>query len=185
MLEELSEDSQIRTKVAEWRKQFTGDSAMEQEVMSGSGLKAIPVWDKHNMFVTLSSTEALDIIEHFVSSKTNMLKLTNPGEAMRTINGMVDGDDVKTELMAYLLRRMGVGTQLPVGERTVASISEHVSQIGLDESGPGKKAVMEEFKILAKIMSPDIPEDRKKALLDGMGKRQDMSGFSKTSLAGA
>ena len=185
MLEELSEDSEIRTKVAEWRKQFTGDSAMEQEVMSGSGLKAIPVWDNSNMFVTLSSTEAIDIIEHFVSSKTNMLKLTNPGEAMRTINGMVDGDDVKTELMAYLLRRLGVGTQLPVGERTVASISEHVSQIGLDaESGPVKKAVMEEFKILAKIMSPDIPEDRKKALLAGMGKRQDMSGFNKNSVAG-
>jgi hypothetical protein len=136
------------------------------------------------MFVTLSSTEAIDIIEHFVSSKTNMLKLTSPSEAMRTINGMVDGDDVKTELMAYLLRRLGVGTQLPVGERTVGSISEHVSAIGLAESGPGKKAVMEEFKILAKIMSPDIPEDRKKALLKGMSGRQDMSGFSKTSVSG-
>jgi hypothetical protein len=157
---------------------------MEQEVMSGSGLKSIPVWDNQNMFVTLSSTEAIDIIEHFVSSKTNMLKLTSPGETMRTISGMVDGDDVKTELMAYLLRRLGVGTQLPVGERTVASISEHVSEIGLAESGPGKKAVMEEFKILAKIMSPDIPEDRKKALLSGMSGRQDMSGFSSTSVAG-
>jgi hypothetical protein len=183
-LEELSEDSQIRTKVAEWRKQFTGDSAMEQEVMSGTGLKSIPVWDENNMFVTLSSTEAIDVIEHFVSSKQNMLKLTNPGEAMREINGMLDGNDVKTELMAYLLRRLGVGTPLPVGERTVGSISEHVSQIGLDDSGPGKKAVMEEFKILAKIMSPDIPEDRKKSLLKGMAGRQDMSGFGKTSLAG-
>jgi hypothetical protein len=47
-----------------------------------------------------------------------------------------------------------------------------------------KKAVMEEFKILAKIMSPDIPEDRKKALMDGMSKRQDMSGFGPTSVAG-
>ena len=184
MLEELDEDSKIRTKIAEWRKQFTGDSAMEQEVMSGAGLRSIPVWDKNNMFVTLSSTEAIDILEHFVSSKTNMLKLTSPEETMRTINGMVDGNDVKTELMAYLLRRLGVGTSLNVGERTVASISEHVSQIGLDESGPGKKAVMEEFKILAKIMSPDIPEDRKKALLAGMSKRQDMSGFGSKSLAG-
>ncbi|KKL17785.1 hypothetical protein LCGC14_2482060, partial [marine sediment metagenome] len=42
MLEELTEDSEIRTKVAEWRKQFTGDSAMEQEVMSGAGLRSIP-----------------------------------------------------------------------------------------------------------------------------------------------
>jgi hypothetical protein len=184
MLEELTEDSEIRTKVAEWRKQFTGDSAMEQEVMSGAGLKAIPVWDENNMFVTLSSTEAIDILEYFVSTKANILKLTNPEETMRTINGMVDGNDVKTELMAYLLRRLGVGTQLPVGERTVASISEHVSEIGLAESGPGKKAVMEEFKILAKIMSPDIPEERKKALLSGMGKRQDMSRFSPTSVAG-
>jgi hypothetical protein len=185
MLEELTEDSEIRTKVAEWRKQFTGDSAMEQEVMSSQGLKSIPVWDEHNMFVTLSSTEALDVIEHFVSSKTNMLKLTNPCEAMRTISSMVDGDDVKTELMAYLLRRLGVGTPLPVGERTVGAISAHVSQIGLDaEYGPKKKAVMEEFKILARIMSPDIPEERKKALLSGMGKRQDMSGFGKSSLAG-
>ncbi len=184
MLEELDEDSKIRTKIAEWRKQFTGDSAMEQEVMSGAGLRSIPVWDKNNMFVTLSSTEAIDILEHFVSSKTNMLKLTSPEETMRTINGMVDGNDVKTELMAYLLRRLGVGTSLNVGERTVASISEHVSQIGLDESGPGKKAVMEELKILAKIMSPDIPEDRKKALLAGMSKRQDMSGFGSKSLAG-
>jgi len=184
MLEELTEDSEIRTKVSEWRKQFTGDSAMEQEVMSGTGLKSIPVWDEHNMFVTLSSTEALDVIEHFLSSKQNMLKLTNPAEAMRTIQGMLDGNDVKTELMAYLLRRMGVGTPLTVGERTVAAISEHVSSIGLAEKGPGKKAVMEEFKILAKIMSPDIPEDRKKALLEGMGGRQDMSGFNKSSLAG-
>jgi hypothetical protein len=184
MLEELTEDSEIRTKVAEWRKQFTGDSAMEQEVMSGAGLKAIPVWDENNMFVTLSSTEAIDILEYFVSTKANILKLTNPEETMRTINGMVDGNDVKTELMAYLLRRLGVGTQLPVGERTVASISEHVSEIGLAESGPGKKAVMEEFKILAKIMSPDIPEERKKALLSGMGGRQDMSRFSPTSVAG-
>ncbi len=185
MLEELQEDSQIRTKVAEWRKQFTGDSAMEQEVMSGEGLRSIPVWDEQNMFVTLSSTEAIDILEHFVSSKTNMLKLTSPEETMRTINGMVDGDDVKTELMAYLLRRLGVGTSLNVGERTVASISAHVSQIGLAaESGTKKKAVMEEFKILAKIMSPNIPEDRRKALLEGMRKRQDMSGFDKSSLAG-
>ena len=185
MMEELQEDSQIRTKVAEWRKQFTGDSAMEQEVMSGQGLKSIPVWDKRNMFVSLSSTEAIDILEHFVSSKQNMLKLTSPDETMRTISHLVDGNEVKTELMAYLLRRLGVGTPLPVCERTVAAISEHVSQIGIDaESGTMKRAVMEEFKILAKIMSPDIPKERKKELVEGMSKRQDMSGFGSKSLAG-
>ncbi len=185
LMEELQEDSAYRQKISEWRKQFTGDASMEQEIMSGVGLKAIPVWDKHNNFVVLSSTEALDILDHFVSSKTNMLKLTNPDETMKTISSMVDGNALKTELMAYLLLRLGVSTPLPVPERTVAAISEHISQIGIEaESGTVKKAVMEEFQTLARIMSKDISPERKKALMKGMSKRQDMSSFGPNAVTG-
>jgi hypothetical protein len=186
MMEELNEDSQYRKKIAEWRKQFTGDQAMEQEVMSGEGLRSIPVWDEHNDFVVLSSTEALDILEYFLSNKQNMLKLTSAGETMRTISGMVDGHAMKTELMAYLLKRLGVSTTLPIEERTVEAIGEHLCKIGTKTEEPKvKKAVHAEFQTLARVMSKDIPEERKLNLLKGMAGKQDMTAFNpRTSVTG-
>jgi hypothetical protein len=185
MMEELGEDTKYRTAIAEWRKQFTGDQAMEQEVMSGTGLAAIPVWDDNHNFVVLSSTEALDVLEHFMSSKQNMLKLTSVEETLRTISSMVDGHAMKTELMGYLLKRLGVATALPIPDRTIEAISEHLLKIGTKtESGAMKKAVHGEFQTLAKLMSPDIPVERKRAMLKGMENRQDMSPFSSKAVTG-
>ena len=185
MMEDLNEDAQYRKKIAEWRKQFTGDQAMEQEVMSGEGLRSIPVWDESNNFVVLSSNEALDILEHFLENKRNMLKLTNADETMRTISSMVDGHALKTELMAYLLRRLGVGTELPIDGRAVEAIGEHLYRIGTKtESSKVKKAVHAEFQTLARVMSKDIPKERKLALLEGMSKRQDMTRFTPKAVTG-
>ena len=185
MMEELEEDSTYRKKIGEWRKQFTGDAAMEQEVMSGEGLRAIPVWDRNNNFVSLSSTEALDVLEHFLGSKENMLKLTSSNETMRIVSSLLDGDAIKTELMAYLLRRLGVNTPLPIPERTIAAISEHVTKIGSEtDSGVVKKAVMNEFQILARITSPGISDKRKLALVKGAAKHQDMSAFTPKAVTG-
>jgi hypothetical protein len=185
MMEELGEDTKYRTAIAEWRKQFTGDQALEQEVMSGTGLAAIPVWDDNHNFVVLSSTEALDILEHFMSSKQNMLKLTSAEETLRTISAMVDGHAMKTELMGYLLKRLGASTDLPIPDRTVEAISEHLLKMGTQtESGTMKKAVHAEFQTLAKLMSPEIPAERKRAMLKGMEKRQDMSPFSAKAMTG-
>ena len=153
--------------------------------MSGEGLRAIPVWDSNNNFVALSSTEALNVLEHFVDSKNNMLKLTSTDETMRTVSALLDGHAMKTELMAYLLRRLGVNTPLPIPERTVTAISEHISKIGSEtDSGAVKKAVMNEFQILARITSPGISNDRKLALVKGASKRQDMSPFGPKALTG-
>jgi hypothetical protein len=187
MMEELHEDSEYRQKIATWRQQFTGDGRpdIEQEVMSGEGLRSIPVWDKNDNFVVLSATEALDILDHFVDSRQNMLKLTNTDETMRSISSLVGGHAMKTELMAYLLRRLGVSTKLPVPERTIAAISEHLKQISLDtDSDAVQKAIMSEFQVLARLMSPAIPDARKTVLLEGMSKRQDMSSFSPTAVTG-
>jgi len=184
-MEELNEDSKYRKKIAEWRKQFTGDQAMEQEVMSGEGLKSIPVWDSQNDFVVLSSNEALDILEHFLGSRQNMLKLTSPGETMRTISSMVDGHAMKTELMAYLLKRLGVNTDLPIENRTIEAIGEHLYKIGTASDSPVvKKAIHSEFQILARVMSKDIPQERKLSLLKGMSNRQDMTPFSPKAVTG-
>jgi intein/homing endonuclease len=183
MMEELGEDSRYRTRIAEWRKQFTGDQALEQEVMSSLGLRAIPVWDRNNRFLSLSSDEALDIIEHFVENKRNLSKLSSPGETLRTISGMVDGNPVKTELMAYLLRRLGVSTVLPMEESTYESISEHLFKIGTEtESSKKKKAVHAEFETLAKMMSPEFSTDEKESLLSKAGK--DVSPFSPSAITG-
>jgi len=185
MMEDLSEDAQYRKKIAEWRKQFTGDQAMEQEVLSGEGLRSIPIWDEKNNFVALSSTEAIDILEHFMENRRNMLKLTSADETMRTISAMVDGHALKTELMAYLLRRLGVKTDLPIEERAVDAIGEHLLKIGKSsESSKVKKAVHAEFQTLARVMSKDIPKERKLALLEGMSNRQDMSPFTPKAVTG-
>jgi hypothetical protein len=183
MMEELDEDSRYRKTVAEWRKQFTGDQAMEQEVMSSLGLRAIPVWDDKNQFLMLSSDEALDIIEHFVSSKRNLAKLRSPGETMRTISGMVDGHSMKTELMAYVLRRLGVSSALPMEDRTYEAISEHLFKIGTaTESSKKKKAVHAEFETLAKMMAPQFSDSEKSNLLSKAGK--DVSPFTPASVTG-
>jgi hypothetical protein len=183
MMEELGEDSRYRQQIAEWRKQFTGDQALEQEVMSSLGIKAIPVWDEHNQFLVLSSTEALDIIEHFVSSKKNLAKLQSEGETMRTINGMVDGNAMKCELMAYLLRRLGVAKALPMEASTYEAISEHLFKIGTaTENSKKKKQVHAEFETLAKMMAPEFSSSDKSKLLAEAGK--DVTPFGPSAVTG-
>jgi hypothetical protein len=183
MMEELAEDSRYRKQIAEWRKQFTGDQAMEQEVMSYVGLKAIPVWDEHNRFLSLSSDEALDILEHFVSSKRNMLKLNSPGETMRTVSSMVDGHAMKTELMGYLLRRLGVGSELPMEDRTFEAISEHLFKIGTaTDDSKKKKAVHAEFETLAKMMAPSFSGKEKRTLVANAEK--DLTPFGPRAVTG-
>jgi hypothetical protein len=183
MMEELDEDSRYRQTVAEWRKQFTGDQAMEQEVMSSLGLRAIPVWDDRHNFLVLSSDEALDIIEHFTESRSNLAKLRSPGETMRTISSMVDGNPLKTELMGYLLRRLGIGTTLPMEDSTYEAISEHLFKIGTaTENGKKKKAVHAEFETLAKMMAPEFSSSEKKNILSKAS--QDVSAFTPKSVTG-
>jgi hypothetical protein len=183
LMNELNEDAAYRKQTAEWRKQFTGDQAMEQEVMSYLGLKAIPVWDDKNQFLTLGSSEALDIINHFVANRRNLSKLQSPDETMRTINGMVDGNDMKTELMGYLLRRLGVAADLPMEEKTVEIISEHLFKLGTEtDDSKKKKAVHAEFETLAKMMSPKFSKDDQKNMVSKAEK--DMSPFSPQSVTG-
>jgi hypothetical protein len=96
---------------------------------------------------------------------------------------MVDGNPVKTELMAYLLRRLGVSTVLPMEESTYESISEHLFKIGTEtESSKKKKAVHAEFETLAKMMSPEFSTDEKESLLSKAGK--DVSPFSPSAITG-
>jgi len=183
LMNELKEDAVTRKKIAEWRKQFTGDQAMEQEVMSYVKLKSIPVWDDDNRFLGLSSLEALDIINHFMSTRGNTDKLQSPDETMRTVNSMLDGNDLKTELMGYLLRRVGVASDLPMEEKTVEIISEHLFKIGTAaEDGKKKKAIHAEFQTLAKMMSPKFSNDEKKKLVDSA--EQDLSPFSPKAVTG-
>ena len=183
MMEELEEDGRFRKQIAEWRKQFTGDQAMEQEVMSSLGLRSIPVWDDKHNFLMLSSDEALDVIEHFTESRRNLSKLESPGETMRTISSMVDGHAMKTELMGYLLRRLGVSTALPMEDRTYEAISEHLFQIGsATESSKKKKLVHAEFENLAKMMAPEFSGAEKSKILAKAGK--DVSAFSPKAVTG-
>ncbi len=183
MMEELEEDGRYRKMTAEWRKQFTGDQALEQEVMSSLGLRAIPVWDDQHNFLVLSSNEAMDVIEHFTESRRNLSKLNSPGETMRTISRMVDGNAMKTELMGYILRRLGIATALPMEDSTYEAISEHLFKIGTQtESGKKKKAVHAEFETLAKMMTPEFSAKDKKNILSKATK--DVSAFSPSSVTG-
>lgn len=151
--------------------------------MSSLGLRSIPVWDDTHHFLTLSSDEAMDVIEHFTESRRNLAKLRSPGETMRTISGMLDGNSMKTELMAYLLRRLGIGKDLPMGDSTYEAISEHLFKIGTKtESGKKKKAVHAEFETLAKMMAPEFSSNEKKKILATANK--DVSAFSSSSVTG-
>jgi hypothetical protein len=184
MMEELEEDSRYRKMTAEWRKQFTGDEALEQEVMSSLGLRSIPVWDDKHNFLMLSSNEALDVIEHFTENRRNLAKLRSPGETMRTISSMLDGHAMKTELMGYLLRRLGIATALPMEDRTYEAISEHLFKIGTaTESGKKKKAVHAEFETLAKMMAPEFSEKEKSNILSKANR--DVSPFSPSAVTGS
>lgn len=183
MMAELEEDGRYRKITAEWRKQFTGDQALEQEVMSSLGLRTIPVWDDQHNFIVLSANEAMDIIEHFTESRRNLSKLKSPGETMRTISKMVDGNSLKTELMGYLLRRLGIAKNLPMEDSTYEAISEHLFHIGTHtESGKKKKLVHAEFETLAKMMTPQFSDDDKKNLLSKAN--SDVSPFSSSSVTG-
>ncbi|KKN64631.1 hypothetical protein LCGC14_0489610 [marine sediment metagenome] len=184
MMEELEEDSRYRKMTAEWRKQFTGDQALEQEVMSSLGLRSIPVWDDQHNFLILSSDEALDVIEHFTKSRRNLAKLRSPDETMRTISSLLDGNSMKTELMGYLLRRLGIGKALPMEDNTYEAISEHLFKIGTQtESGKKKKAVHAEFETLAKMMTPQFSDGEKSKLLATA--TRDVSPFSASSVTGS
>ena len=183
MMEELEEDGRYRKMTAEWRKQFTGDQALEQEVMSSLGLRAIPVWDDQHNFLILSSNEAMDVIEHFTESRRNLSKLNSPGETMRTISSLLDGNAMKTELMGYLLRRLGIATSLPMEDSTYEAISEHLFKVGTaTENGKKKKAVHAEFETLAKMMAPEFSDNEKKNILSKANK--DVSPFSPSSVTG-
>ena len=185
-MQELPEDAALRKKIGEWRKQFTGSSSLEQEVMSSAGkIKSLPVWDSNGRFVILGADEALEIVGHFFSSAENALKLTDKKETMRVISGMVEGNSVKTELMAYLLKRIGVKTALSIPEKTITAISEHLNKVGqATESGKKKKAIMKEFQCLARMSAKDLPAQRKAELSSAL-KEGDISSFNpKTSVTG-
>ena len=163
---ELPEDAILRKKIGEWRKQFTGSAALEQEVMSSaSKLTSLPVWDDNGRFVSLSADKALEVVSHFFSNHKNVMKLTDKKEIMRTISGMVDGDAAKTELMAYLLKRIGVKTTLNIPDNIYVAISEHLTKIGqTTESAKVKKALVKEFQVLARISAKELPSSRKTKL---------------------
>lgn len=102
---------------------------------------------------------------------------------MRTISKMVDGNSLKTELMGYLLRRLGIAKNLPMEDSTYEAISEHLFHIGTHtESGKKKKLVHAEFETLAKMMTPQFSDDEKKNILSKAN--SDVSPFSSSSVTG-
>jgi hypothetical protein len=96
---------------------------------------------------------------------------------------MVDGCAMKTELMGYLLRRLGISASLPMEDSTYEAISEHLFKIGTKtESGKKKKAVHAEFETLAKMMAPEFSAGEKSKILSKANK--DVSPFSPSAVPG-
>ena len=156
-LDMLDEDVKIRGKIKEW-KQKTGGGDDEGGAFGEAGTgDSSPLWDPADRFLKLRKPEAKVCLQKLVDTVYQPGKhhvLADTQHVMRQCSELLGGDTTKTELMAYVLMRLGVCRGLPIGEATAAAIVEYLS----NKPNLSAKRRMQELNAAARILGQHVDE---------------------------
>lgn len=157
-LDMLDEDVKLREKIKEWQSKTGGGGGEEEGGAWGeAGNDASPLWDPAERFMHLRKADAKRCLQQLVDIVYQPGKhhvLADTKYVMRTCSEQLGGDARKTELMAYVLMRLGVCRGLPVSEATANQIVEYLAA----KPGVSPKRRMQELKAAARILQSHVDE---------------------------
>jgi len=125
-MEMLDDDLKLRDKIKSWQvKSEGGEDAADA---SADHQKKDPgFWNPSDRFLELRKSEAKKVLKNLISTVNQPGKhevLADADWVMKQVYGLLKTER-KTQLMSYVLMRMGVANALPLTDATIASISDY------------------------------------------------------------
>jgi intein/homing endonuclease len=154
-LEMLDDDKKLRAKVRKWEESTgDGDEADGAAPTSAESPKS-GFWDPGQRFLQLKKSEAKKVMQTLVNILNQPGKheaLADAGWVAKHVNGLLKNER-KTELMSYVLMRMGIVPKMHLSAQTVSDIGDHFATA----SFLSMKKRMVELQTLAKLTATSTP----------------------------
>lgn len=157
-LEMLDEDVKLRDKIKDWQKKTSGggEDEMTGESLDRTGSSS-PFWDAGKRFMQLRKSEAARCLQRLVDTVHQPGKheaLADTRFVTRTCHEIL-GTDRKTELMGYLLMRLGIVQNLPVSPAVAHDIAEYIRT----KPGLSERRRVQELQHVDRILSGNVEEN--------------------------
>lgn len=157
-LDMLDEDVKIREKIKTWQKKSGAGGEQEEGAFGEAGTgDSSPLWDPADRFLKLRKSEAKQCLQKLVDTVYQPGKhhvLADTKHVMRQCSELLRGDEQKTELMAYVLMRLGVCRGLPVSANTAETIIEYLA----NKPNLSAKRRMQELNAAARLLHQYVDE---------------------------
>jgi hypothetical protein len=154
IMDGLEDDANLRIRINDWRKKVKPpeDDAFASVATASSHPRQLPFW-KNGKFLSLRYKE-------FVSASATLAQkkgiLRSPKATMGKLSSVFKGDDLKIELTAYLLMRMGLARGLPISARTSEAIFEWLRK----KVAAKREVCLRELLVYSKLVHPEVYANR-------------------------